>query len=161
MITAIIAVDEAGGMGLQGNLPWPKNKEDMRWFKLTTTGNIVVMGRKTWRSDMPTPLPNRINVVLSRQFYIPDADHVFSEMDTAITFCQSEYIDKEIYIIGGKDIIIQSKPYLDKIYLTRIPGNYNCDILLDVSNFLSGFKLNNKIDLGSCIVEEYINETIS
>jgi dihydrofolate reductase len=66
MINAIFAIDEEGGMGLDGSMPWPKNLKDLNWFKVHTIGHIVVMGRGTWdATDMPSPLPNRTNWVVT------------------------------------------------------------------------------------------------
>ena len=64
---AVFAVDATGGLGNKGSLPWPNDSEDLKRFKKITTDNIVVMGRKTWDSlGSRKPLPNRLNVVVSR-----------------------------------------------------------------------------------------------
>ena len=66
MINAIFAIDEDGGMGLDGSMPWPTNRSDLDWFKVHTLGHIVVMGRGTWDAkDMPKPLPRRTNWVIT------------------------------------------------------------------------------------------------
>ena len=68
MIKSIIATDLQGGMGRNGSLPWPHDKEDMQWFKAATTGHVVVMGSNTWSDPgMPKPLPNRHCVVVTNQ----------------------------------------------------------------------------------------------
>jgi dihydrofolate reductase len=65
MIRAILACDRDFGIAKNGQMPWPKNTDDLKWFRSMTAGSCVVMGRKTWESDMPKPLPNRVNAVVS------------------------------------------------------------------------------------------------
>ena len=72
MIIGIVAVDRNGAIGKGGKLPWHYSA-DMKFFKQTTTGNACVMGFKTWRT-LKNPLPNRLNIVLSRQAEIPPQD---------------------------------------------------------------------------------------
>lgn len=70
MINAIFAADEVGGIGKANSLPWGSDRSiietDLKWFKMQTVDSVVVMGRGTWESlDMPTPLPRRINWVVT------------------------------------------------------------------------------------------------
>src|SRR6056297_2869461 len=65
MIRAILACDEDWGIGKNGDLPWPHNPADLKWFKQCTDGGVVVMGRKTWESLPRKPLPNRMNYVIT------------------------------------------------------------------------------------------------
>ena len=67
---------------------------------------------------------------------------------------------KNIFVIGGPNLILQSRPVLDKVYVTRIPGEYLNDTSIDLAQFLEGMKLHQTVNLGTCIVEEYHNETI-
>ena len=106
------------GIGLNNALPW-QHKEDMAFFKEKTTGNVVIMGRKTYES-MGRPLPNRTNIVLSRSKV--DHPHVFtvtdvgSALDLALSFGT-----KDVYIIGGESIYKQFLPYVDTVLRTDIP----------------------------------------
>ena len=76
-----MAVDEEWGFSKNGTMPWPKNTEDLQHFKTTTKNNVVVMGRLTWDDPfMPTPLKNRINILVtskSADLY-PGADRYIS-----------------------------------------------------------------------------------
>mgnify|MGYP003323142260 CR=1 FL=1 len=66
MIKAILACDEDWGIGKDGNLPWPHNPEDLKWFKKNTLNQVVVMGSKTWNDPfMPTPLKHRENILIT------------------------------------------------------------------------------------------------
>ena len=63
---AIFAVDANFGIGKNGTLPWPKNKDDFAWFREHTLGKTIVMGRRTWDDPaFPKPLPKRTNVVVT------------------------------------------------------------------------------------------------
>ena len=65
MIRAILACDQDWGIGKDGDLPWPHNPDDLKWFKEQTTGSVVAMGKRTWDSLPTKPLPNRNNVVVT------------------------------------------------------------------------------------------------
>lgn len=162
MITGLFAVDNNGGMGVHGHMPWPHNKDDMQWFKKTTQNQIVVMGRKTWESpDMPSPLPGRVNVLFTNNFIDrEDVEQIKGDVCEALVSIQKSNKKLNIFVIGGPNLLTQAKPVLEKIYLTRIEGEYLSDTSIDLNEFLNGFKLVDKINLGSCTVEEYQNETI-
>ena len=66
MIKAILACDEDWGIGKDGELPWPHNSADLKWFKEITTGGVVVMGKSTWDSLPFKPLPKRENIIVTR-----------------------------------------------------------------------------------------------
>ena len=65
MIKAILACDQDWGIGKDGDLPWPHNTEDLKWFKESTIGGVVVMGKSTWNSLPRKPLPNRKNIIIT------------------------------------------------------------------------------------------------
>lgn len=163
MIAAVFAIDDIGSMGWKGCMPWPHNKDDMKWFKTLTQGHVVVMGKRTWESsDMPKPLPGRHNVVFTNNFFeCDDIEQVRGDVCEALTSIVQQDKKQKVFIIGGPNLLLQSKPVLNKVYLTRIPGEYFNDVKIDVDDFLSGMTLTNTTNLGSCIVEEYDNETIS
>ena len=110
MVTIIVAVNEVGIIGRKGKIPWHL-PDDMRRFKELTTGNVVIMGRKTWESLPKKPLPNRFNIVLSKQFveqheafYRDLTDKhvgICSSLEEAIYMAEHECPGKEIFIMGG------------------------------------------------------------
>ena len=163
MIIGLFAVDDTGSIGTDGRMPWPHNSDDMRWFKTTTQEQIVAMGKKTWESyDMPKPLPGRLNVLFTNNFIDNDCiEQIRGDIPEALVAIQKSNKKKNVYVIGGANILIQAKPVLEKLYITRIPGEYISDVKLDLSSFLENFKLVGKINLGSCFVEEYKNVSIS
>jgi dihydrofolate reductase len=91
---------------------------DLQHFKEITSGRTVVMGRKTFESLPKGPLPNRRNIVISRNpdWKIEGAE-VFSSLDHALLKLIDE---EEVFIIGGAQIYAQALPFADKLYLTRI-----------------------------------------
>jgi dihydrofolate reductase len=161
MITAIFAIDDDFGIGDQGSIPWPNNKEDMRWFRDVTTSQIVVMGRKTWDSpDMPKPLPGRHNVVFTNQMIVSEGiTQIKGNVCEGIQYLHKQYPENDIFVIGGADLLMQAKPVIECVFVTRIPGSYFCDTTIDFEEFITGFRLLKTRDLGTCIVETY--ETIS
>ena len=157
MIGAVFAVDDRGGIGRDGTIPWPYNKEDMRWFKHATTNSVVIMGKRSWNSpDMIKPLPERINVVVTNEFLDrQDIVQFKGDVCEGIAQIQERFPNKNIFVIGGADILMQAKPMLECAYITRIPGDYMCDTSIDLTLFLSEFKLSNSQELGTCTLELY------
>ena len=157
MIIALFAVDERGGMGHQGTIPWPTVKEDMAWFRETTEDQVVVMGKKSWHSpDMPKPLPNRRNVVITNNFMDnDDIVQLSGDVCTALEHIEGMYPDNDIFVIGGADILMQAKPVLECAFVTKIPGEYLCDTKIDLKDLLDDFVLVNTLELGTCVVEMY------
>jgi dihydrofolate reductase len=163
MIAAVFAIDEAGGMGWKGTIPWPHNKDDMKWFKSVTQNHIVVMGKRSWDSpDMPKPLPGRLNVVFTNNFFEQDdIEQIKGDVCEALKSIKKQNKRKNVFVVGGANLLLQSKPVLERVFVTRIPGEFLSDVKIDIDDFLSGMTLTNRINLGTCIVEEYQNETVS
>ena len=118
----IAAVGKNGELGLHGELIF-HIKEDMQFFRDTTRGHKVVMGRKTWES-LPAKLPNRENIVISRH-EVENADQTIHDLDEFIT--ENKDTDEEIFIIGGGQIYEDFAPYAKTIYLTEIDASAEAD----------------------------------
>ena len=130
IISHIVAAAENDVIGTQGTLPWDI-PEDMKFFKDKTKGHSIIMGRKTFES-MGRPLPNRLNVVVTRQTnYAAPGIHIVPSIKEATTFCKNATSDfgNEIFIIGGGEIYKQSMDIVDIIYLTRIHKKIHGDTL--------------------------------
>ena len=149
MIKGIMAIDEVGGISRGKSMPWPKNSIDLKWFKHNTLNNIVIMGRKTWEDPfMPTPLNKRINVLITNSdtSLFLGADYYFSgNIIEQIKELQKEHQNKDIYIIGGSEIINSTINLIQEFYLTRIYGNYNCEKFLNISLIEDNMKIIKKI----------------
>lgn len=123
MVSIIVAIAQNGTIGDKNSLLW-HIKEDMRFFRTTTSGHAVVMGRKTFESLGSRPLPKRTNIVITR------ADRVFEGALTAHSLeeaiCLAEG-DEEIFIIGGAQIYREALRIADRMYITRVMHDYEGD----------------------------------
>lgn len=129
MISAIVCVDNNWGIGYKGKL-LANIPEDMKFFKETTSGNIVVMGRKTWDSLPKKPLEKRMNCVITSKVdsveYNRDDNYYLMNLDCAKDiFPILSRHDLDIFIIGGGVIYKELIPYCDNIYLTKILHSYD------------------------------------
>ncbi|HET8688714.1 MAG TPA: dihydrofolate reductase [Methanosarcina sp.] len=139
-ISAIFAVDNSGGMGLNGSLPWPHNAPDLANFQRLTKDNVIVMGRKTWDDPkMPKPLKGRIAYVASHS-YAPYAITFQGDLVTKLLELEKVHSGRNIFVIGGPGLIEAAKPVLDRIYLTHFRDSYKVDTRIHLGEFLKGFK---------------------
>ncbi|RYU95824.1 dihydrofolate reductase [Emticicia agri] len=127
MISIIVAVAENGAIGKDNRLLW-RLSDDLKQFKALTSNHAVLMGRKTFES-IGKPLPNRINIVITRQEKISDDASVLiaDSIEKAIEIAKEVKGKEEIFIIGGGNIYEQSLAITDKIYLTEVKVNINGD----------------------------------
>lgn len=111
---AIAAMSQNRVIGSNGDIPWHL-PDDFKWFKATTMGGILVMGRKTFES-IGRPLPGRETFVLSRTPKNIDKVHCFTNLDALDKLTT----DKTIWIAGGGEIYRQMLPKCTDLYLTRV-----------------------------------------
>lgn len=126
MLKAIFACDDKWGIGKNGELPWPHNSEDLKWFKRMTDGHTVIMGRKTWESLPKRPLPNRQNIVVSSQFV--EGARTLSHKDF-LNYVQDNE-EEVLWLIGGAQLLDSCVHLLDELWLSRIQGDFECDTIL-------------------------------
>ena len=129
-VSLIVAVSENGIIGNNNNLIWNLPK-DMKFFKETTLGHHVIMGRKNFESipHKYSPLPNRINIVITRQSnYSAKGCLTVSSIEEALKISRKNK-DQEPFIIGGGEIykLALEKKLVDKIYLTKIHQTFYGD----------------------------------
>jgi dihydrofolate reductase len=146
MIKAIFAVDLNGGMGKDGTLPWPHDKQDMEWFSSNTRGHVVVMGSKTWLDPkMPKPLPDRHCAVVTNQSVenFPKAHDVIAgaAIEQSLEVLQLQHPKKDIWIIGGPKLIESTSHLFKQLYLTTFYDEFNCDVRIDVVELLKSFNM--------------------
>lgn len=116
-ISMIAAVGKNLELGKNNDLIW-HFKEDMKFFKETTMGHPVIMGRKTFES-LPKALPGRKNIVISANpEYKADGAEVVTSVEEAIKLAEAENTDA--FVIGGGRIYTEFLPYADNMYLTEI-----------------------------------------
>lgn len=116
-VAAIVAIDEAGAIGRDGGLLC-RLPDDMKHFKRLTTGHSIIMGRKTFESFPKGALPERQNIVITRnRRYRAEGIVVARDLDQALALAN---LDGEVFIIGGAQVYALSLDQVDTIYLTRI-----------------------------------------
>lgn len=133
MINLICAVAEDGAIGYQNRLLF-RLSDDLKRFKKLTTGHTVLMGRRTFDSLPKGALPNRRNLVLSRnsEFAAPNVE-VFPNLKKAIDSCPR---DEEIFIIGGAMLYRQAVLIVDRMYLTEIHASpQEADVFFPMVDF--------------------------
>jgi len=122
MISIIVAIAANGAIGANNNLLWSL-PNDMKRFRELTTGHTVIMGRKTYESLPKGALPNRTNVVITRNTQASFKDcEIYDQLNEAIRRHQHE---DEIFIIGGAAIYEQSIALADKLYITLIHNAFD------------------------------------
>ena len=118
-IEMIAAVGRKNELGKNGDLIW-HFKEDMQFFKNTTIGAAVIMGRRTFES-LPKALPKRRNIVISgNSDYIAEGAEVVDSVEKALSLTENE----KAFIIGGASIYRAFLPYAKTVYLTEIDAEY-------------------------------------
>lgn len=121
-LAAIVAHDPNLVIGKEGDLPWHYS-EDLKYFKQTTMGCPLIMGRVVFEELGENPLPGRDNIVLSRS---RNYDHVstFSSFDEALEHVKDEEL---VFLIGGGEIYRQFLDRCDKLFVTEIHQEYEGD----------------------------------
>lgn len=120
MIALIAAISENNCIGKSDTLPW-YIPEDLKRFKKITTGHTVIMGRKTWESipEKFRPLPNRTNIVITRNtaYPVPEGVLLYHSVEEAL-----KHVEGDSMIIGGGEIYAQSIDLADTLFITHVRG---------------------------------------
>jgi len=128
-VSIIAAVAENNVIGKDNRIIWHMPK-DLKFFKQTTSGHHVLMGRKNYLSipDKYRPLPDRTNIIVTHQMeYVAPDCHVVHSIEEGVEFARS-HAENEVFIIGGGDIYEQSIEIADKLYITWLHKNYEGDV---------------------------------
>ena len=121
MIKAIVAMTENRVIGNAGTIPWHL-PEDFKFFKATTMGHAILMGRKTYES-IGKPLPGRENIVLSRTMPETSGVTVLNSLDEL-----KEPTDgRDLFVIGGEEIYRILLPKVQELYVTKVPRTIEGD----------------------------------
>jgi dihydrofolate reductase len=124
-LIAIVAMSANRVIGREGKLPW-HYPEDLKFFKRTTLGHPILMGRATFDS-IGRPLPGRQNIVLSRTMAPREGVTVIREVSELTQVCGEA---ETIFVIGGARVFEELLPQCDGLYLTYITKDYEGDVLL-------------------------------
>lgn len=155
MIIGIAAVDRKGAIGKGGKLPW-HYPADMKFFRETTTGHAVVMGRKTWLT-IGKPLKNRLNIVLSRDSNIEPQESliVLSDIESVISFNNS--LTTDLFVIGGAQIYSAFLPHVEQWIITQVPLTVSGADAFMPDGYLDGFKETDSKELDENLVVKYFS----
>lgn len=126
LITMIAAMDKNRVIGSDNQMPWHL-PDDLKFFKAKTSGKPVIMGRRTFESIGSRPLPNRRNLVITRDVsYRVEGAEIFDSIERAIGSCSAS---EEIIIMGGGQLYQQMMPLADKLYITLVDAEVEGDTL--------------------------------
>jgi dihydrofolate reductase len=145
MIIGIVAIAKNFAIGKQGKLPWHCSA-DLKFFKQTTSGNAIVMGRKTFDS-IGKPLPNRLNIVLSRSATFEESATILSLRSKEQVLALENYLKGDVFIIGGASLYREFADVIERWIVTEIPETIeDADAFLP-TDFLDEFESVEKIAL--------------
>jgi dihydrofolate reductase len=155
MIIGIAAVDRKGAIGKGGKLPWHYSA-DMKFFRETTTGHAVVMGRKTWLT-IGKPLKNRLNIVLSRDTDIGPQESliVFSDIESVLSFNKS--LSTDLFVIGGAQIYEAFQEHIEKWIITEVPLTVQGADAFMPKGYLEGFEVVESQSLDDDLIVKFFN----
>lgn len=136
-IIGIVAVDRAGAIGKGGALPWHYSA-DLKHFKELTTGNAVVMGRRTWAS-LKRALPRRLNIVLSRGGETEVRESVLWLRDRESVLALRDYLKGDLFIIGGAQVFELFGGDIERWVVTEVPLTVEGADTFMPAGFLEGF----------------------
>lgn len=145
-LIGIVAIAENFAIGKGGKLPW-HYPADLKFFKETTTGNAVVMGRTTWAS-IGRPLPNRLNIVLSRSGSIEPQPGVILLRSKEEVLSLAGYLKCDVFIIGGAQTYQNFADVIDKWIVTEIPETVEDADVFMPRDFIDGFDESERRELG-------------
>jgi dihydrofolate reductase len=151
-IIGIVATGRNLAIGRGGSIPWHYSA-DLKFFKQQTVGNACVMGSRTWRS-LKKPLPNRLNIVLSRQAEIESQSSVITLRDKQAVLSLTPYLCCDLFIIGGREVYKTFASEIDKWIVTEIPMTVEDADTFMPEGFLEGF-----VPYDSLELEENLNVT--
>src|SRR5207253_10064109 len=121
-LSLIAALGENRVIGVDNSMPWHL-PGDFKYFKATTLGKPIIMGRKTWDS-LVRPLPGRLNIVVSRQVDLQlEGAEVYPSLEAAVARAQEWALEQgtdEVMLIGGAQLYTQGMDQADRLYLTRV-----------------------------------------
>lgn len=128
-VALIVAMDQENGIGKNNDLMWHL-PADMKFFKETTTGHVVVTGRKNYDSipERFRPLPNRENAVLTRNdHYLAEGAKVFASLGACLEHYEND--ERTIFIIGGGQIYTEALAagIIEEMYVTHVDGVFGAD----------------------------------
>ena len=141
-------------IGKEGKLPW-HIPEDLKNFKKLTSGQVVVMGRKTFESILSflgKPLPNRVNIVVSRTMEGKKGIGICRSFEEAME--QAKLFGKDIFIIGGTSMFAEGLKVADKLFLSWVKKAYEGDVYFPEFD-MNDWEVIEEKDFGEFVLKVY------
>lgn len=151
-LIGIVAVARNNAIGKDGKLPW-HYAADLKHFKETTTGQAVVMGMNTWRS-IGKPLPNRLNIVLSRSAQIDKAENLIFLRSETEALDLAKFLKCDLFVIGGSKTYAEFADTINAWIVTRVPVTVDDADVFMPADFLEGFEIVESRELGDSLTVE-------
>jgi dihydrofolate reductase len=159
-VSIIVAVDEGGGFGKNGKIPW-RFPKDSQHFKDVTSGGICIMGKRTYneiaeKREGQTLLPNRDSYVLSRSAgFNPVGAMKGKGLRQVIENIPTDD-HRKIFVIGGEKLFVEALSWCNKVYLTVIKREYDCDRHFPVKFLSENYKIDSGEELKNMYFVNYI-----
>ena len=129
IIAAIVAIDLNHAIGKNNQLLWHL-PADLKFFKQTTMGCPIIMGRKTYQS-IGKLLPGRKNIIISRnEDFKIEGSEIYQSLNAAISKCDSE----KVFVIGGAEIYTLAMPMIKELYITIVKNKFDADTFFSKIN---------------------------
>jgi len=151
-IIGIVAVARNNAIGKDGKLPWHYSA-DLKHFKETTTGQAVVMGMNTWRS-IGKPLPNRLNIVLSRSAQIDKAENLIFLRSETEALDLAKFLKCDLFVIGGSKTYAEFANTINAWIVTRVPITVEDADVFMPADFLEGYEIVESREVGDSLTVE-------
>jgi dihydrofolate reductase len=157
VIIGIVAIAKDLAIGRGGKLPW-HHSADLKFFKETTTGHAVVMGSTTWRS-IGRALPNRLNIVLSRNdsLDLPEGVRHIGSKERVLELGKT--LNTDLFVIGGAKVFDAFADDIDRWIVTEVPDVVDDADTFMPTDFLEEFQLESTLDLGEGLVVKFYART--
>ena len=155
-ISMIAAMTDERVIGIENQLPW-KLPNDMKWFRQHTLGKPIIMGRKTFESFGSKPLPDRTNIIITRdESYQANGSVVVHTIEEAL---QAAGKVDEVMVIGGASFYEQMLPRADRLYLTFVHARIEGDAwfpAIDFSQWQEVQRIDNEVDEKNPLAHSFV-----
>jgi dihydrofolate reductase len=155
-ISMIAAMTDERVIGIENRLPW-KLPNDMKWFRQHTLGKPIIMGRKTFESFGSKPLPDRTNIIITRdESYQANGSVVVHSIEEAL---QAAGKVDEVMVIGGASFYEQMLPRADRLYLTFVHARIEGDAwfpAIDFSQWQEVQRIDNEVDEKNPLAHSFV-----
>lgn len=164
----IVAVDQGGGFGKNGEIPWknePFAKADMKWFQEKTKGKHLIFGRRTYEEIVAMKKTSSVELLPNRTSYIMSRDPNFvPEGATRITdhtqISEDSITRSDIIICGGQQLYTQFIPLVQIVYVTIIKNYYNCDRFFPIKYLDENFNILNGVEKEDMYFMTYVRKQL-